>query len=306
MSEGNFCLNHDRAAPQAHRGAAPGSCSNLAWPDQQPKGKVCRAVVRLIVELGRIADRPLPAGRRISLLRELESKVTSVSSRIPEPVVSSRRFGSEQAVGQTCEQRLGLLMIKNLKVALDDLDRSEVAYSRTSAGMRSWLLKRLYRIVGQQIEYAVRWDRTYPPGVWETLHELYFYLRSREDIRGALNAGASGKPFDPEIEYKRLLLFGLVGQLVPAADRSPLLYEALESLAGYSKLEHPASYGGAFDMFVVEIAQDKPPHVSGVLDHGLNGWVLEPGREFLDLVGAAGYSPGSFLLSNRRSGGDES
>jgi hypothetical protein len=284
MSESNTSFSGSSPPLHIDQAAKPESCNDLAWSDEQRRERVCQAVVSLILKLEQAARSELPIAERLAMLRELKPRISKVTKRMPKPVASARRNGAAASVGQTMEQRINLLFSKNLKLALDDLDHSSLTYSGTSAKVRAWLLRNLFRVLGRQVEYSVRWDKSYPRDTWSMLHELYFYVSAREDVTGVLSDDRSDEAFDPVVEYKHSLLLGLVEQMVPHAERSSLLYEALPSLAVESRLEHPASYSGSFDMFVVEIARDEPPRVSGVLDYGFNGWVLEPAREFRDLV----------------------
>lgn len=275
----------DEGAPMSvDRAVTPESCSDSASNGQQHKVKARQSAIRLIVALEQAAASQLPPARRILLLKELEPKVIKLTARIPKPVVSARQLAAKEAIGQTLEQRLYSLMARSLKLTLEEVDCSDAAYSTTSAGLRLWTIKGLFLFLGRQIEYAVRWDRPYPPNTWAMLHGLYLYLSARTDIRLGFSSAGGDDSFKPEEEYMRVLLLGLVRQLLPPADRSPLLYGALASLARQSRLEDPASYGGAFDLYVVEIARDTPPRSSGVLDDGFNGWVLEPAPELIDLI----------------------
>jgi len=105
---------------------------------------------------------------------------------------------------------------------------------------------------------------------------------------------------DPDTEYKRLLLLGLVRDLAPVPDRPPELFEALEPLAKESRLLQAESYYGAFDLYVVEISRDEPAHPSGLIEMGFNGWIFKPAKEFFSLLsglGSAKHNP--FSISHK-------
>lgn len=186
-----------------------------------------------------------------------------------------------------CLRRRGVLILtaKNLKIALEDYDRSPLAHADGAAAERFWLVSHLFRLFSREIEYCVNWDRPWPPFMWQELHDLYFYLYSRKDL--ALDPEGTGPAgaYDAEQEYKRLLLLGLVKLLVRPGDRSPMLIRGLPAWAEMSELKEIGAFAGTFDLFVVEIFSDEPPRQhAGALDAGFNGWVLQPAQGFLDYV----------------------
>lgn len=110
-------------------------------------------------------------------------------------------------------------------------------------------MRNLFRFLGRQVEYAVRWNRPYTPGIWVTLHELYFDLGERKDLFPEPGVPYIGDAFDLENEDKCLLLLGLVGERVAPADRSDRRIDELPSSARECRLESPASDSGAFAIF---------------------------------------------------------
>ena len=156
-----------------------------------------------------------------------------------------------------------------------------LAQSDAVERLRAWLVRELFRYLGHSIEYAMRWDRPYPAGLWSTLHELYADLVERNEAVATIEARDDKVvDFDPETEYKRLLLIGLARQRVPADQRSPWLFTILASLAKDSRLKHPEGHRGEFDLTVVEISKDEPPHRISVVEYELNGWIFVPAKEF--------------------------
>lgn len=249
------------------------------------------AVVKLIVNLERLAKSGVPAQRRIDLLRGLEARVITVLFSLPKSVATTRQSG--QAAGISVEQRIYGLMVKNLKLALIDLDRSEVAFSRGASEDLWWLVRHLFLFLGRSIEYSVRADRPWVPGIWSELHDIFFYLVTRRDVSVGGESASNDLTFDSETEYKRLLLLGLIGQLVAAADRTPQLLRLLTIWAKETRLKGLATYDGALNVYVVEVAKDMPASkCSGDIEYGFNGWVLEPTQAFHDHL--AGLSRNAF------------
>jgi hypothetical protein len=253
-----------------------------AGADGQRWREAYQAVLSLIGKLESMRAQEMTAEARMSRLRIALPLVDEVVSRVPKPVARAQQCTAGRAPRQTVAQRLFALMATNFRQALDDLDRNAGAFDEGAEGERSWLVNNLFRFLGRQIGYAVRWRRQCPEGTWALLHDLYFYLQSRKDI--GFGRFEHEGAFDPETEYKRLLLLGLVARLVPGKHRSSMIFDGLASWTDQTRLESPASYGGAFDLFVVETSRDEPPKISGVLEQGFNGWVVLPPREFVDLV----------------------
>lgn len=252
---------------------------------------VGHAVVGMISKLERMACREIEPERRIALLKVIMPRVMEMGSGMPKSVASARHSVEGSGIGQTLEQRLYGLFAKNFRIALETFDCSPMAFGNAAVTERKWLVSQLFRIFSQQIEYSVKWGRPWPPNIWRELHDLYLYLVSRRDIGLSAEDGGGDLLFDPEQEYKRLLLLGLAKRLVRPRDRSSALYRGLSAWARGSTLKDPSAHGGAFGLYVVEISCDVPPRqLAGALDSDFNGWVLEPAEDFLDYVSGCSTS----------------
>jgi hypothetical protein len=193
----------------------------------------------------------------------------------------------------TLTQRVDGLMESNLKQALTTLDRSGQAFEPGAAADRQWLVRQLFLFLGRQIEDSVRSDRPWVPGVWLELHDLYFYLTRRPDVGPTEGQAPTHASFDPETEYKRLLLLGLIKSALAPGQRSDRVFHALTVWARESAIREPGAYDGAFGIYIVQISKDAPPRESAaVIDVGLNCWVLEPAQGFKDYV--AGFAGSTF------------
>jgi len=248
------------------------------------------------MRLERLLDSEMTAQQRIALLMLLEPQIAPLTAGLAKPVVEPRHPESSRNAGLTLELRLDRLAAKNLERGIEALDQSPHAFSDTAADQRWWLVKHLFLVLGRTIEYCVRWDRSWPPEVWEQCHDLYFYLVSRPDLRLGSGYDRGAPRFHPETEYKRLLLLGLARDRVPPEARPALLAGPLREWAEQTRLRDPGGFDGAFGIYVVEIARDRPPWEYPVaLEPGFRGWVLQPGQSFLDrlrvLGGGQGWLP---------------
>jgi hypothetical protein len=244
-----------------------------------------KALIHLMVRLQRTARIALPITKRISLLRELQPEVAKVTDRLAKPVVFARQSSAGTPAGQPLVQHLNVLMIKNLKLALDDVGYSDLTSSEASVRLRLWLVRSMFYYLVRAVEYAVHCDTPYPSAIWSTAHELYSDLVTWGTAALGIESRGGNAGFDPQIEYKRLLLLGVTRQLIPVAERSPRLLAGLTSMAKESRLLLSSSYCGAFNLIVVEIFRDEPPYLSAGIEQGHNGWVFEPAKEFWRLVG---------------------
>ncbi|MCG6859759.1 MAG: hypothetical protein LJE70_00485 [Chromatiaceae bacterium] len=281
MPKKNNVLMHNGAQDPMGQAADPKSCADIGSSVASKREKDSVIVVRMIVTLKEATRSTLPVAKRISLLRDLHPKVKKVTARLPKPNVPISSFDTGDTAVLTLEQHLTCLMVQNLKLALDDLGQSKLAFSDRSTRLRWWLLRNSFRYLGRMIEYAIRWNKPYPSGIWQRLHELYRDVHTRANLANGFDDQRAEGRFDAETEYKRLLLLGIIGHEVPVADRSTRLFEALRSLAKESRLARAETYSGSFDLWVVEIAQDKPPHRSTGISQDFNGWIFKPAQNFL-------------------------
>ncbi|MEA3277230.1 MAG: hypothetical protein U9Q81_18475 [Pseudomonadota bacterium] len=288
MSDATSSIQLSRKPPSIDPGD-PLDTHSIPAGSEAPCGhSACNSAVALFVKLERMARSEIPAERRIRLLRAVQPQVFRVASEMSNPKVSARGQDTKAVGGQTLEQRLYRLMINNLKTTIEGLDRSPMAFARSAAEERRWLVKNLFLFIGRQIEYGLLWDRPWPEHTWQELHDLFLYLSSRKDIALGMESEEAAETFKPENEYKRLLLLGLLGHLVPFRHRPSLPDRRMMSWAEQTRLQDPGAFGGTFGLFVVDVARDEPPtRHSGVLDPRFSGWVLAPAQEFLDEVGGS-------------------
>lgn len=248
-------------------------------------GRVSHALVALIVKLERMIKSDIPVERRLELVRSIEPQVIQAGAGMPKPVAAARQPDDKGAVGQALEQRIYCLTAANLTLALEALDRSPLTFTEGAASDRWWLVTHLFGLLRRQIEFSVRWDRPWPPQVWKQLHDLRLYLIARTDIMIGTGGEGPGFAFDPDQEYKCLLLLGLIARLVRPEKRSELLFWALPLWAKESRLREPSAFESLFNFYLVDISRDEPLRLSmGTLQPGFNGWVLEPAEAFLAYV----------------------
>jgi len=242
------------------------------------------SVVKLIVKLEQLAKVGVSVSRRIHLLREVDTKIGQVEARR-----ASKDGGADKQAeppkGLSIEHRIYCLMVTNLKLALVGLDQSLKARARASATDRPWLIRRLFKYFAKSIELSMTADRPWVPGVWCELHELYYYLISRQDAGIDETRELPDETFDPEREYKRLLLVGLVRQINKMADRMPELMARLPDWAEQTRLKDPRIHEGTFDVYLVEIPKDVPARkCPDVVQATSSAWILEPAPGFLNYV----------------------
>jgi hypothetical protein len=234
-----------------------------------------QAVPRFVVLLERLSRLALAPARRVDALRLLLRPVVVLAAGLPES-------GDPGRVGTiSLRQRLYCLLVKNLKQALHDLDRSAAAFAVQTEVSRRWVLNQLFRLLGRQIEYAVQTARPLPPGTWRELHDLHIYWRGRaeREVESAALLGASAE--DPDQAYLRLLLLGLAVRLAGGAPVTPQTWDQLPRWANQSRLADPESYVGEIGPFIVEIALDEPPRqVPGLLPAAFHGYVLVTPPDF--------------------------
>ena len=248
-----------------------------AWLAELRNLKLQNAVAQLIVKLDRMSRVAMPVSERRSLLRELQRPLSKAAAALPKAVEGER--GQDQGDGYTLllEQRLYCLMVKNLKQLLKDLDSSMNAYSTVADKRRRWALRRLFHFLGKQIELGLLRGFALPRYSWRELHDLYDYALARGivRVRGKVRLGGRDSAFDPEREYKRLLLLGLAGRLVQNRPWSEFVQDRIEFWVGDTSLEHPDAFVGEFDLYVVEKSKDSPPRqLQGQLTDSFAGWVL--------------------------------
>lgn len=275
MAEDSICYEVESAlAPDGESGdLAPERLAD--WILEVKAQGLRQAVPRFVVQLERLSRLALPPARRVDALRLLLRPVVLVAAALPEAPEPGR------VATLSLRQRLYCLLVKNLKQALHDLDRSAAAFSVQAEVSRRWVLTQLFRLLGRQIEHAAETTRPLPQGTWRELHDLYSYWRGRaeREVESAALLGASAE--DPDQTYLRLLLLGLAARLAGDSSLSPATWDDLPRWASQSRLADPEAYVGEISPFIVEIALDEPPRqVPGVLAAAFHGYVLVTPPEF--------------------------
>jgi hypothetical protein len=271
-------------------GGEPGAELNLAaireWLGRTRALGLSRAVPEFVLMLDRMSRTAMNVAERLDALRELKRPLLKLVAAMPKPVARL----APGAPAPLLEQRLYCLMFKNLRQALEDLNVSRQAFSAETDKRRRWAVRNLFRCLARQIELGLSWQRPVPSNTWQSLHDLYSYVTARGIARPGSVARRYRRleDFDPGVEYRRLLLLGLLEGLLHGRAVPRELIEGVSGWAQDSRLAEPDAYVGAFGVFVVETSRDAPPRfVEGALEGTFRGWVLIPARGFLDAVAAS-------------------
>jgi len=241
------------------------------------------SVVKLIVKLEQLARVGVPTSRRIYLLRKVDAMIADVEKHFTLPIAATGQ--SQPPQGILIEHRIYSLMAKNLKLALLDLDRSTTARALASAEDRPWLIRRLFGFLARSIELSMTTGRPWAQGIWSELHELYYYVLYRQDAEIDETREIRDMTFDPELEYKRLLLLGLARQMGKIVDSMPELMQRIPMWARQTRLKEPRIYEGTFGVYLVDITKDVPAReCPDVVQATSSTWILEPAHGFFDFM----------------------
>lgn len=249
-----------------------------------------RALTGLILELERLQRSTVSAETRYAKLRVLKRAVLHVAAALAKtrPTTDSKAGGSTPGPGLSLEQRLYAAMASNCLHLVHELGRGHTGYADSLVQSRQWAVRHAFRFLGRQILCAVRTDRLWPAGAWQSLHELFVYLVMRGSVR--LHGDAlvlSDDAFDPESAYKQLLLIGLLAELVGTDRLKSDTLTRLGVLAKDTRLVESDGLVGEFGLILVEVSHDRPPRLRvSSLDDPFRGWVLRVPREFESLVTA--------------------
>ena len=241
------------------------------------------SVVKLIVKLEQLARVGVPTSRRIYLLRKVDAMIADVEKHFTLPIAATGQ--SQPPQGILIEHRIYSLMAKNLKLALLDLDRSTTARALASAEDRPWLIRRLFGFLARSIELSMTTGRPWAQGIWSELHELYYYVLYRQDAEIDETREIRDMTFDPELEYKRLLLLGLARQMGKIVDSMPELMQRIPMWARQTRLKEPRIYEGTFGVYLVDITKNVPAReCPDVVQATSSTWILEPAHGFFDFM----------------------
>ncbi len=283
-----------------------GSQALVDWLKSLRTASAGRAALALILALESLRRADISPSRRCSLLRLFKGPLLKVCTGLPKPRDWAMRAalgtaGGAAARGVGMEQRLYRLMFQSLAQALHQLDRCYFMLDGRQVRRRQWALRNLFRFFDRQIRYAALWGGPLPEGAWRDLHDLYAYLSVRRQPRQAGPvADLAGRTVDPDLEYKRILLFGLAAELAPSGVRHGTLLDGLRHWALQTQLEDPQGLSGQTGLLVVELSQDTPPRRHpGHLAPDFRGWVLVPPEGLVEHLDRSVYGEGSLFTPQR-------
>lgn len=284
MTERTSCYALEAMSSAAPMRTEFGLGAMRTWLSEFRRLKLEHAVPQLIVKLDRLSRVAMTPVGRCNLLRELERPVLKAVAALPKLVDEGREQDQNEASTLLLEQRLYCLMIKNLKQLLRDLDDSIKDNSIKVDKRRGWALHNLFSFLGRQIELSLFWGQPLPRHTWAELHDLYAYVVERGIVSlvgRSLHIGHSDD-FDPEREYKRLLLLGLAGRLLRNRPWSDLVKDKIDSWVADTSLQNPVAFAGETGLYVVETSKDAPPRqLQEILTESFCGWVLMRPAGFL-------------------------
>jgi hypothetical protein len=242
----------------------------LGWTAHLPFLPLDRAVPELVLRLDRLRTSSLDLETRYRMLRALKGAVLRVASALPK----GQPAGGPALGGLSLEQRLYDGMTCNCKRLLQNMDRVRYGYGEAGERHRYWVIRNDFRFIGRQVIYAVQNDRPWPKGVWQDLHDLYVYLVVRGQ-HGETRIVSGGRDFDSEQVYKRLLVVGLVADLVDRRRLDGSVLARLGPIADNCSLVEPDVMLGEHGLTLVEVSCDRPTRLkTGRLEDPFRGWVL--------------------------------
>jgi len=244
----------------------------IAWIAGLPDVPLRRAVPELILQLDRVLDSTMDVETRYQTVRALKGAVIRVAAALPKGGSALSGTGPAGA-GLALEQRLYAAMARNCRRLLQEIDRERFGGTPGQPRRRHWAVRNSFRFFARQIISAVECGRPWPSGVWQGLHDLYVYLVVRGS--GGDTRPGGGRSFDAEQAYKRLLLVGLVAELVDRQGMSGAVVSRLAAIADDSSLADPHGLLGEYGLTLVEVSCDRPPRLKPErLNDPFRGWVL--------------------------------
>jgi len=260
-----------------------------------------QALPLLLLELDRILHAQLGPEHRVALLECIKKPVLKAAAGLPKPASHGREGAQRLPAGMTLEQRLLLMMTRNLRHALYEIDRSQSSLLVEDDGDRVWVLLQVFRFLGRQVRYGIDWDRPWPKHTWQDLHDLFVYLvvRGSVQVNSGFTVAAFDDEFDAEIEYKRLLLLGLADRLTDRRSRTADFFHLLKRWAVDTRLVEPERAIGQERVIKVEVIRDEPPRLrEAKLAESFRGWVLRPADAFVDYVRRVNRDGGQVVRLN--------
>ena len=245
------------------------------WVERLAERGAGGILMSLVLKLERLGRAPVSAKRRLEVMVRLMPAIRDLADELPKP--SAPRRAAERppvAAPLSLEQRLWCLTFRNLKQTLESADGHRGGELRDMEQVRLWLLDGLFECLGRTLELCIGQRHVPPPNTWQQMHDLYAYFLGR--VRESQPV-AAWQELDPDIAYKRLLLFGVIAgedalaALGVATTRDP----CLDAWARESDLHDPGSYFGVMGAYVVEASRDQPPILNpGALGAVARAWVL--------------------------------
>ncbi len=243
----------------------------LAWIGRLPSIPLHRVVTELLVRLDRLHGSSLDLEIRFRMLSVLKGALLRVVAALPQNL----SVGGAASNGLSLEQRLYDAMVRNCKRLLQDIDRDRYGDREVSERRRHWVIRNSFRFIGRQVLYAVKHRRSWPKGLWQDLHDLYVYLVVRGRY-GETRVHSEGRDFHPVQAYKRLLVVGLVADLVDRRGIDGKVLAQLGPIADRCCLVEPEAMLGELGLNLVEVSCDRPVRVKpGRLEDPFRGWVLQ-------------------------------
>ena len=252
----------------------------LGWTGRLPLLPLHRVVPELLLRFDRLRMSSLDLETRYRMLRALKGAVLRVASALPKgQPATGLALG-----GLSLEQRLYDAMVYNCNRLLQDMDRVRYVYGEAGERRRYWAIRNSFRFIGRQVIYAVQHGRPWPKGLWQDLHDLYVYLVVR-GRHGETRVASGGRDFDSEQVYKRLLVVGLVADLVDRRGLDGSVLARLGPIADDCSLVEPDVMIGGYGLTLVEVSCDRPTRLkTGRLEDSFRGWVLQTPAELKILL----------------------
>lgn len=249
----------------------------VAWVGRLPSLTVRHALPELIVRLTGLLGTPLDTETRYLMLRALKGAVLRVAQALPH--ASARSHGAADGGQVGLGQRLFDAMARNCIRLLQDLDRERFGGTEERAERRLWAVRNAFRFIGRAVLCAVDSGRPWQPGLWQALHDLYVYLVVRGGHGEPLVQGGE-RAFDAQQAYKRLVLVGLVAELVGTGCLDADVRSRLAAIADDARLAESEALVGEYDLILVEVSRDQPARIkSDRLQDPFRGWVLQAGSD---------------------------
>ncbi len=261
-----------------------------------------RVVPELILILEQVPLAELSLPDRLRLLCRLEHAVVRVSAVLAHNRARSPSPFPGQPTSLSLEQRLYAAMVRASTHLLRELDHGQGFFSEQHVRGRTWAIRVALRFFSRGVLYAVATGRPWPPGAWQSLHDLFVYLvmRGTVHIHGSSRAAEDDEP-DPELVYKRLIMIGLASECCARQRLDARVLARLRTLAAESRLVAADGLIGEFGLILVDVGRDVPAEIRvGSLDDPFRGWVLRAPDAFRTLLHSLGRDRHGIQVSTRQ------